>query len=129
MNNKSKQLSLIMTAFLLTFYISIIMYLFFAVLHIDTFENFVIGMIFEILGFCMMAALILKNIMSKSMKTGYFVTMIIVAVLYNMFLDILNIFGISIINSTWFVLIHFVLLFLYCMVSIPMYLMGKKYNV
>lgn len=126
MHNKGKTLTFAMTTFLLLFYIAIIMYVFFFIIHIDGFQNFIAGMIFEMIGFFALTALLLGNIISGKIKTGYFVPMLIIAIVYNIFLDIFNIFGIMAVSSGFFILLHFVLLFLYCLLSIPMYLMGKR---
>jgi hypothetical protein len=63
---------------------------------------------------------------SDSMKVGYLVPMILVTVLYTVILDFVNIFLVVTTSSVFFILINLVLLFLYCLIIIPMYLMGRK---
>jgi hypothetical protein len=68
-----KSITATLTAFIIAFYVVIIMYVFFAVLHIDTLANFISAMIFEIIGFCLLTYFALGNILIKPIKTGYFV--------------------------------------------------------
>jgi hypothetical protein len=49
-----------------------------------------------------------------------------VTVIYTVLLDIVNIAFVARVGSAGFVLIHLILLFFYCLVSIPMYLMGRR---
>ncbi len=126
MDNKRKTVTLAMSAFLLLFYISIIMYVFFFIVQIDTFQNFIAGMVFKVIGFSILAVLILGNILTSAIKTGYFVPMLIIAIMYNIILDIFNIFGIMAVSSGFFTFLHFILLFIFCLLSIPMYIMGKR---
>lgn len=119
-------ITLVLSAFLLLFYMAIVLYVFFAVIHIDTLANFVSGMAFEIIGFCALACLILGNIFSKPLKTGFFVPLITVTIIYTIILDVINILLIATIGHVFFILLNFVLLFFYFMVSVPMYIMGKR---
>lgn len=124
--NSQKALAVALAAFLLIFYIAIMMYVFFAVLQIDEFYNFVMGIAFELIGFFFLAALILGNIISRRIKTGYFVTLVIVTLFYTILLDLLNILAIVSMPAPIFALLHLVLLFVYCLVSFPMYIMGIR---
>ncbi len=100
--------------------------LFFFIVQIDTFQNFIAGMVFKVIGFSILAVLILGNILTSAIKTGYFVPMLIIAIMYNIILDIFNIFGIMAVSSGFFSFLHFILLFIFCLLSIPMYIMGKR---
>ena len=121
-----KGLALALSTLLLCFYFASIMYIFFVILHIHFLPNFAVAMFFEVIGFCFLAVLILKNIASKSIKTGYFISLVIITIFYTVLLDILNMFGIIFITAPFFVLLHVVLLFLYCLVAIPMYIVGRE---
>lgn len=107
-------------------YVLIVLYVFFAVLPIESIANFDVGMFFEIIGFAILAWLIYGNILSKPIKTGYFVPLVIVTIIYTIVLDGLNFWMIMIMPNVFFVLAHLILLLLYCLVSIPMYIMGRK---
>jgi hypothetical protein len=116
----------ILSSFLWLFYVAIILYVFFAVLHLDTLENFISAMIFEMIGFIALAYLILRNIFSRSIKVGYFVPLLIVTLIYTIVLDIINLFFVTSTGNVIFVLINLVVLFVYFLISIPMYLMGRR---
>lgn len=116
----------ILSLFLWLFYIAIVLYLFFAVLHINTLENFISALVFESIGFLILAFFIFCNIFSKLIKIGYFVPLILATVVYTILLDVVNIACVTTVGSIFFTLIHLTILFTYCLVSIPMYLMGKK---
>lgn len=111
---------------LLVFYIGMIMYVFFSLLHIDTLVNYVSAMVFELIDFLVLGYLIVSNILSKHMKTGYFVPLIMVTVIYTLILDVINIAYVSTVSQSIFILINIVLLFIYSLISLPMYLMGKR---
>lgn len=115
-----------LSCFLWIFYVTIVLYVLFAVLNIDTLENYASALVFETIGFFALAYLIYSNIFLRSMKVGYLVPLVMVTVIYTIVLDIVNIVYIASISSVLFILIHLVVLFVYCFVSIPMYLMGRK---
>ena len=110
----------------LIFYIGIVLYSFFAVLHIQALANFGSAVLFELIGFAFLAYFIIVNLSTKPIKTGYFVPLVIVTVIYTVFLDVINFACVMIMPPIFFVLLHLTLLFLYCVISIPMYIMGKR---
>lgn len=116
----------ILAGCLLAFYIGIIMYVFFAVLHIQIFANFESAMIFEIIGFLLLSYFVMSNLLSKRIKAGFFVPLVMVTVIYTVILDVINIVCIITMPHVFFVLLNVVLLFVYCLVSMPMYIMGRK---
>lgn len=118
-------LSAIFSMFLLFFYIAIVVYVFFAVLHVNELQNFLAAMLFEGIGFVILFVLIVGNIVTRGISTGYFVPIVMVTVIYTIILDVVNM-ALLLIPNVYFVLINLVLLFVYCIVSIPMYIMGKK---
>lgn len=121
-----KGLTAIVSLLMLGFYAAIVFYIFFAVIHINIFGNFVAAIVFEIIGIALLAIFIMQNILCGSIKTGYFVPLIIVTVVYTIILDAINIVYIALMPNVFFVLINLVLLFVYCMISAPMYIMGRK---
>ena len=116
----------VLSCFLWVFYVAIILYVFFAVLNINTLENFLSAMIFEIIGFIALAYFIFRSVSSKPIKVGYFVPLVMITVVYTVVLDVINIVCVTFVGSVFFTLIHLVVLFIYCLVSIPMYLMGRR---
>ena len=81
---------------------------------------------FEIIGFLALAYFIFCNMFSNPIKVGYFVPLVMTTVIYTIVLDVINIACITSVSSVFFTLIHLVVLFVYCLVSIPMYLMGRR---
>lgn len=121
-----KGVTVALTTFIIAFYVAIIMYVFFAVLHIDALANFISAMTFEIIGFCLLTYFVLGNILAKPIKIGYFVPLILVTVVYTIALDVINLACVATMSNVFFVLVNLVLLFIYCLVSIPMYIMGRR---
>lgn len=115
-----------LSALVLCFYFALIMFVFFAVLHINLFVNFGSAMAFEIIGFVVLAYFVMGNILSKPIKTGFFVPLIMVTVIYTLILDVINIALVLMMPHALFVLANFILLFIYCLISIPMYIMGRR---
>ena len=116
----------VLSCFLWVFYLAIILYVFFVVLNINTLENFVPALIFEIIGFLALAYFIFFNMSLASIKVGFFVPLLMTTFIYTIVLDVINIAYITSVDSVFFTLIHLMVLFVYCLVSIPMYLMGKR---
>lgn len=116
----------VLSSFLWVLYVAIILYVFFAVLNINTLENFASALTFEIVGFGVLAYFIFCNMFTKPIKVGYFVPLVMATVIYTIILDIVNIACIATMGSVFFTLLHMILLFVYCLISIPMYLMGRR---
>ncbi len=123
---KKGSLSIFLSVGALIFYIGIVLFVFFAVLHIENLSNFWSALIFELVGFAFLAYFIIVNFSSKPIKTGYFVPLVLITVIYTVILDVVNFALITIVPDVFFILIHLVLLFIYCVVSIPMFIMGKR---
>lgn len=121
-----KGLTVALTAFAIFFYVAIILYVFFAILHIDTLVNFVAAMVFEIIGFGLLAFFILGNIILKPIKTGFYVPLLMMTIIYTIILDVVNIALITTLSHVFFMLVNFIILFIYCLISIPMYIMGRR---
>lgn len=125
MGNK-KGLSLFFASLMLFFYFFIVMFAFFEVLQIDLFENFFTAIIFEIIGFAILSCLIFVKILGKQIKLGYFLPLVIVTVVYTILINLMNFVGITFVPNVLFTLIHLVVLFVYCLLSIPMFIMGLR---
>lgn len=121
-----KYMTSVLSLFLIFIYIAIIMYIFFGVVHVNTLVNFQSAIIFELIGFFILTYLVFSNILSKTIKIGFFVPLVIVTIVYTIILDIVNIVLVVTMPHVFFLLINLVLLFIYCLVSIPMYIMGRK---
>ena len=119
-------LALVFSMLMMIFYVIILAYSFFVVLNIDAIANYEMSIIFEGIGIIALLYFICGNILMKPIKTGYFVPLLIVTILYTVILDFLNLFLINSMPHVRFVLVNMILLFIYCLVSIPMYVMGRK---
>ena len=111
---------------LLAFYIGIIMYVFFEVLHIHKYTNFVSALAFQMIGFLILMYVIVGNIWTRRIKIGFWIPLIIITVAYSVILDVMNIVYIHVAKSSLFILLQLVLLFVYCLLSIPVYMMGRR---
>ena len=116
----------LVSGFLLLFYIGIILYVFLAILRINVDINFGSALTFEIIGFLFLCYFILNNILIQRIKTGFFVPLILTTTIYTLLLNITNIVCITMIPHTLFILLNLSLLFLYCLLSVPMYIMGRR---
>ena len=120
-----KGLTVALSLFMLCFYIGIIMYVMFRILHVDVSANFEAAMAFEVIGFLLLTYFVLCGVWMTNMKTGYFVPLMMVTILYTIILDVINFWCVTAMKNVWFVLVHFVLLFIYCLISVPMYIMSR----
>nr|WP_297864609.1 hypothetical protein [uncultured Acetatifactor sp.] len=116
----------VMTGCILAFYVGIIMFIYFPVLHINEADNFKAAMTFEVIGLLALFLLIIGNIVLPHVKTGYFVPLIMVTAAYTIIRNIITMVFVGFMPSVVFILLNLILLFLYCLLSIPMYMMGKK---
>lgn len=111
---------------LLALYGGIIIYLFLAVLHGDTLENFASAMAFELISFLTLICVIVGNILSERVKIGYFAPLVFVTVIYAVILDVVNAAYIATMSKSGFLLLNLILLFLYCCISLPLFVMNKR---
>ena len=66
------------------------------------------------------------NIIYKPIKIGFFVPLMVVTVIYTIVLDVVNLALMVTMPHVLFLLTNFCLLFIYCLISTPMYIMGRK---
>lgn len=123
---RKRFLSIFLSISALIFYIGIILYSFFAILHIQTLANFGSAVFFELIGFALLAYFIIVNLSARPIKIGYFVPLVMVTFIYTVLLDVINFAFVMIVPHIFFILLHLTLLFIYCVISIPMYVMGKR---
>lgn len=123
---KKRRLSLFLSVGMLAFYLGIVLYAFFAILHIQALDNFVGAILFELIGFGFLVYFAVVNLLANPIKTGFFVPLVMATVVYTVLLNIINFAFATVMPGAFFLLTHLILLFLYCAVSIPMYIMGKR---
>lgn len=121
-----KSLAVYLSAFIVALYFAIVMVVFFGILHIETVSNCAAGLIFEFIGFILLVWLVLTNIVSKPIKTGFLIPLITVTVIYTVILSVLNFWAIMIMPSVYFILVHLILLLVYCLITFPIYIMGRR---
>jgi hypothetical protein len=121
-----KSLTAILSAFIICFYMLIILYILFGVLPIYSIFNLLTALVFELIGFAILLYLILSNILAKRIKTGYFIPLIMATVIYTIVLDYINISLIKTLPNVWFILVNLILVFVYSVIAIPMYIMGRQ---
>lgn len=85
-----------------------------------------VGITFEVIDFLILLFFVFIKMSRNNLKTGYFVPLLVITVLYTIILNTMNFVGIAIMPNAFFMLIHLVVLFVYCSVSVPMYLMGLR---
>lgn len=115
-----------LVGFILFLYIFIIIFILFGVVHIHRIGNFIVAMPFEIIGIGILAGVILMQFSSKPIKVGYYVPLVEVMMVYTLLLNILNIWGSVTLGKMILFLLNFLLLFFYSLISIPMFIMGKR---
>ncbi|MCR5508025.1 MAG: hypothetical protein K6F34_04985 [Lachnospiraceae bacterium] len=121
-----KNITLLLTGTILIFYIAIVLYVLFAVLDIETAANLIASIVFEFAGILFIALYILTAVNSGGIQVGFLAPLIMVTVIYEIILDVLVFANAATMSPVYFVLCNVVLLFLYMVVSVPMYLMGRR---
>lgn len=126
--NKSKQNLVTALSFLaFIFYMILIMYIFLVILTpVYNVVNFAFAILFEIVGFMILAYFILGSIFLRQVKVGYIVPLVLLTIFYTAVLDVINIVFVVTMPSAFFVFWNLVLLFVYCLIAIPMYVMSKN---
>ncbi len=123
--NKRK-MAFICAAFLLMFYFVIVSYVYLFMMTWTLMPNYIAGMIYEVIGFLIASYVVLKSVGMPQMKLPYLISILCVTIFYVVICNCINVFGMGTMVTVKFVFLHLVLLFLYCLISIPMYIMGKK---
>lgn len=124
--SKNTKTMLLPGIFLLLFYFGIMMYILFEIVHISLLPNFAVGIVFELIGFLLLLAAVFSKLLAKPLAAGYFIPLVIVAAAYTILLNVMNTIVIVLLPFSFFLLLHLILLFVYCLLSIPMFIMGKR---
>ena len=123
---KKREFALGFCVFMIFFYIAIVMYTLFFSLNIRTLGNFIAALFFEFIGIIVIAYFLISNILSSNIKIGFFAPLIMINIFYILLLNVLNLGCITMMSSSTFVLLNLLILFIYCLISAPMYIMGRK---
>ena len=116
-----KSLTIILSVFAIAFYTAILAYIFYAMFPVWFLANFNSALMFELIGLVFLAFTVMEGVISKSVKVGYFVPRVMITITYVIILHML-----IATPHVFFVLLNLVLLFVYCLLSIPMCIMGRK---
>ena len=122
-----KNLAMVFGGLLLAGYASIIAYVFFVIKHVDTLGNYIPLIVFEAIGFILLAVVILA-MTARPLKIGFAAPLILLTVIYSAILNGLNIYFVADAEQMYFVLMNAVLLLVYGIVCAPIFIMGKKNN-
>ena len=126
-DSKGKTITIALSLLIFVFYCVIIEYVMFGIVNIHLCKNYICGMIFGIIGFVILLLQIGVSVIKRGyIKLGYLVPMVTITVVYTVLLNVLNIWGSIFISSVFFTLLHMVLLFLYLLIVVPMFIMGKQ---
>ncbi len=123
---RNRGLTVTLSAVAFVFYVATILYVSIGVIHVDVLDNYLSSMIYQTIGFIFLAYFIFCNIISKPIKAGYLVPLIMATVIYTVAVNVVNVALVASIPHIFFVLINRGLLLLYALISIPMYVMGRK---
>ena len=123
---KGKGMALSLSAFGLALYFAVVIFSMFGIIKIDTLANFSTSVVFEAIGAVLLIYFIFSSQLQKPIKVGYLVPLIMITVIYTIELDVINIIYVASISSMFFILINLILLFVYCLLTIPMYIIGRR---
>ena len=126
MEKKSSPLSGILTLLLYLFYAAIMLFIMFELRGIKEAANYKAAMLFEGIGFVIGALVILSRSFAAKLDIGFFIPVLGITMLYTVVLHVLCIILLSIFSSKIFLLVNLLLLFVYCLVTVPMVLMNRK---
>ena len=122
---KNRGLVFIFSSLLFAFYIGIILFILFAVVNASRFVNCGVAVAFEAIGFLLLG-LIIYRVIVNPIRVGYAVPLVIATVIYSLTLDVICLLFVSTMPFTLFISLNLILLFLYCLISIPMIVTGRK---
>ena len=113
-------------AILLVFYATIFSIITFGIIKFQRHDQFAVSMIFEIIGFLLLAAVAVVNMIANPpIKTGFFAPLTLATLFYTMLLHFLNIGLVQFLPAIWGVLLNLILLFIYLGIGIMMVVAGR----
>lgn len=117
MNQKS--MKTLMGFLLILLHGAIVSVALFAVIHAKEYANYSSALFFQCLGMFVQAGVLFMAVYSTKMPIGHKAPVVFFAVLYTLFLDLLNVFGLTRMESGVFLLLHLLLLFALLLVTLP----------
>lgn len=107
-------------------YFAIVIYSLFNVVNITSKDSWLWTIVFEIIGAIIFIFYIIRVMDSKVIKFGYKVSLGLRVIAYNVIVVIQNIFQIRYPNIAVFIMLQLITLFVFFIISMPMYIIGKK---
>lgn len=107
-------------------YFAIVIYSLFNVVNITSKDSWLWTIVFEIIGAIIFIFYIIRVMDSKVIKFGYKVSLGLSVIAYNVIVVIQNIFQIRYPNIAVFIMLQLITLFVFFIISMPMYIIGKK---
>ena len=107
-------------------YFAIVIYSLFNVVNITSKDSWLWTIVFEIIGAIIFIFYIIRVMDSKVIKFGYKVSLGLSVIAYNVIVVIQNIFQIRYPNIALFIMLQLITLFVFFIISMPMYIIGKK---
>lgn len=107
-------------------YFAIVIYSLFNVVNITSKDSWLWTIVFEIIGAIIFIFYIIRVMDSKVIKFGYKVSLGLSVIAYNVIVAIQNIFQIKYPNIAVFIMLQLITLFVFFIISMPMYIIGRK---
>lgn len=107
-------------------YFAIVIYSLFNVVNITSKDSWLWTIVFEIIGAMIFIFYIIGVMDSKVIKFGYKVSLGLSVIAYNVIVAIQNIFQIRYPNIAVFIMLQLITLFVFFIISMPMYIIGRK---
>ena len=112
--------------FIIILYILILSQVYFTIYDRNMLMKIGLSMAFELINIIIILSVFAECVWRKSHKFAYAVSGIMVVLLYTVFQNVINLVSFIAISNNLLVLYNMILLFIYSLVSIPLYIMGRK---
>ncbi len=113
-------------AILLVFYLAIFSIITFGIIRFQTHDHFAIAIVFEFIGFLILTAVAIVNMIANPpVKTGFFAPLTIATLVYTVILHILNLLLVPFLPTIWGVLINLIFLFVYLGIGLMFVVAGR----
>lgn len=112
--------------FIIILYILILVQAYITIYNSNMLMKFGLSITFELINIIIMLSVLTECVLHKTLKFAYAVSGIMVMLLYTVFQNVVNLVSFIEISNNWLILCNIILLFIYSLVSIPLYIMGRR---
>lgn len=112
--------------FIIILYILILVQAYITIYNSNMLMKFGLSITFELINIIIMLSVLTECVLQKTLKFAYAVSGIMVMLLYTVFQNVVNLVSFMEISNNWLILCNIILLFIYSLVSIPLYIMGRR---